>query len=80
VWSHTASTVTPSEYDPDTQLWKTSSGRIVVYTDGSSLGNGQEGAAAGLGVWWAEESSRSVLESWQWTGPRSDPSLSPDQT
>ncbi|RXK40451.1 hypothetical protein M231_02284 [Tremella mesenterica] len=27
-------------------------GRLVVYCDGSSLGNGQEGAAAGLGVFW----------------------------
>lgn len=26
--------------------------RIVVYTDGSSLGNGKHGAAAGLGVFW----------------------------
>lgn len=27
---------------------------MVVYTDGSGLGNGQKGARAGLGVWWGE--------------------------
>lgn len=26
--------------------------KLVVYTDGSGLGNGQRGARAGLGVWW----------------------------
>jgi ribonuclease HI len=25
---------------------------LVVYTDGSGIGNGKKGAKAGLGVWW----------------------------
>lgn len=28
--------------------------RLVVYTDGSSLGNGRSGATAGAGVYWGE--------------------------
>lgn len=28
---------------------------LVVYTDGSGLGNGQKGARAGCGVWWGSE-------------------------
>ena len=27
---------------------------LVVYTDGSGIGNGKKGARAGLGVWWGE--------------------------
>jgi hypothetical protein len=28
---------------------------LVVYTDGSSRGNGKTGARAGLGVWWSDQ-------------------------
>jgi ribonuclease HI len=31
------------------------SGSLVVYTDGSSRGNGQRGATAGSGIWWADK-------------------------
>jgi ribonuclease HI len=34
------------------------SGPIVVYTDGSSLGNGQKGAVAGVGVYFGPNDSR----------------------
>lgn len=27
---------------------------LVVYTDGSGIGNGKKGAKAGLGVWWGD--------------------------
>jgi len=37
------------------------SGPLIIYTDGSSLGNGQEGAVAGLGVWFGPEDPRSVV-------------------
>ena len=60
IHNHTAASVEPSTYDEATGLWKTESGRIVVYTDGSALGNGRQGAVAGLGVWWAKDSPRSV--------------------
>jgi ribonuclease HI len=36
--------------------------RVVVYTDGSSLGNGQDGAQAGVGVFFGENDPRNVSE------------------
>ena len=33
-------------------------GRLVVYTDGACKGNGQQGAVAGVGVWWGHDHSR----------------------
>lgn len=33
-------------------------GQIVVYTDGSSLGNGQQGAVAGVGVYFGADDKR----------------------
>lgn len=33
---------------------------IVVYTDGSSRGNGRNGAVAGYGVYWSDEKYRSL--------------------
>lgn len=33
---------------------------IVVYTDGSSRGNGRNGAVAGYGVYWSDENYRSL--------------------
>ncbi len=38
------------------------SGPIVVYTDGSSLGNGQAGAVAGVGVYFGPRDPRNVSE------------------
>ncbi|KAH7355935.1 ribonuclease H-like domain-containing protein [Pyrenochaeta sp. MPI-SDFR-AT-0127] len=38
------------------------SGPIVVYTDGSSLGNGQAGAVAGVGVYFGPKDPRNVSE------------------
>ncbi|KAJ9095770.1 hypothetical protein QFC20_006565 [Naganishia adeliensis] len=37
------------------------SGSLVVYTDGSSRGNGQRGATAGSGVWWADKGRARTL-------------------
>ncbi|KAF1926626.1 RnaseH-domain-containing protein [Didymella exigua CBS 183.55] len=37
-------------------------GQIVVYTDGSSLGNGQSGAVAGVGVYFGANDKRNVSE------------------
>ncbi|KAJ8115004.1 hypothetical protein OPT61_g3243 [Boeremia exigua] len=37
-------------------------GQIVVYTDGSSLGNGQTGAVAGVGVYFGTNDKRNVSE------------------
>ncbi|KAI5452026.1 hypothetical protein NCC49_001322 [Naganishia albida] len=37
------------------------SGALVVYTDGSSRGNGQRGAAAGSGIWWADKGHARTL-------------------
>ncbi|KAH9992197.1 ribonuclease H-like domain-containing protein [Russula compacta] len=34
----------------------------VVYTDGSCLGNGQSGCAAGIGVWWGPNDTRNLSE------------------
>ena len=36
------------------------SGPITIYTDGSSLGNGQDGAVAGVGVYFGSSDPRSV--------------------
>jgi len=41
----------------DIQLHMDSEGFCVVYTDGSCLSNGREGAKAGVGVWFGENSS-----------------------
>lgn len=57
-WSHTASSVTPSIFDAKDRFWRTKSGRIVVYTDGSALGNGMVGSKAGAGVFWGEGNER----------------------
>ncbi|KAF3002869.1 hypothetical protein E8E13_000044 [Curvularia kusanoi] len=37
-------------------------GQIVVYTDGSSLGNGQSGAVAGVGVYFGRNDKRNISE------------------
>ena len=37
------------------------SGALVVYTDGSSRGNGQRHATAGSGVWWADKGHARTL-------------------
>ncbi|KAJ9095085.1 hypothetical protein QFC20_006735 [Naganishia adeliensis] len=37
------------------------SGSLVVYTDGSSRGNGQRGATAGSGIWWADKGHARTL-------------------
>ncbi|GHJ85339.1 hypothetical protein NliqN6_1741 [Naganishia liquefaciens] len=37
------------------------SGALVVYTDGSSRGNGQHGASAGSGIWWADKGHAKTL-------------------
>jgi ribonuclease HI len=36
-------------------------GALVVYTDGSSRGNGQLGATAGSGIWWADKGHARTL-------------------
>ncbi|KAK5143037.1 hypothetical protein LTR04_002031 [Oleoguttula sp. CCFEE 6159] len=41
---------------------------LRIYTDGSSLGNGQRGAVAGVGVYFGPKDSRNVSEAL--TGPR----------
>ena len=53
---------TPSELSPKLaalaeQGWRFSKktpAALVVYTDGSGIGNGKKGAKAGLGVWWGD--------------------------
>lgn len=53
---------TPSELSPQLaklaeQGWRFSKKTptaLVVYTDGSGIGNGKKGAKAGLGVWWGD--------------------------
>ena len=42
---------------------------IVVYTDGSSRGNGRNGAVAGYGVYWSDEKYRSLDVSKRLEGP-----------
>ncbi|KAL7409378.1 ribonuclease H-like domain-containing protein [Mrakia frigida] len=61
-WSHTASSVTPSTFDAKDRFWKTNTGRIVVYTDGSALGNGKVSSKAGAGVFWGAGNERNVSE------------------
>lgn len=41
---------------------------VRIYTDGSSLGNGQHGAVAGVGVWFGPADARNVSEAL--VGPR----------
>ncbi|KAM0349713.1 hypothetical protein ACHAPU_003542 [Fusarium lateritium] len=38
------------------------SGTLKIYTDGSSLGNGQQGASAGLGVYFGRDDERNLAE------------------
>ncbi|WPH04322.1 hypothetical protein R9X50_00721100 [Acrodontium crateriforme] len=40
----------------------TESGAVKIYTDGSSLGNGQEGAVAGVGVYFGPNDPRNISE------------------
>lgn len=42
---------------------------LVVYTDGSGLGNGQYGAKAGVGVWWGDTGDAGALYVvfWSWS-------------
>jgi ribonuclease HI len=57
--AHAVAEVLPAEYaELARNGWKFSKKQphaLVVYTDGSGLGNGKRGARAGLGVWWGDE-------------------------
>ncbi|KAG7286842.1 hypothetical protein NEMBOFW57_009159 [Staphylotrichum longicolle] len=45
-----------------TKLANTRNGVVVVYTDGSSLGNGRAGATAGVGVYFGASDPRNISE------------------
>lgn len=44
------------------KVTKTPHGLVIVYTDGSSLGNGRVGAAAGVGVYFGDNDPRFVCQ------------------
>lgn len=48
---------------PDFSSASEPSERCVVYTDGSSRGNGKQGAQAGVGVWYGHDDPRNVSRS-----------------
>jgi len=37
---------------------------LIIYTDGSSLGNGKQGASAGIGVWFGNNDVRYISQSY----------------
>eukprot|EP00124_Ichthyophonus_hoferi_P000957 Ihof_evm4s42 gene=Ihof_evmTU4s42 len=61
---------TPYSHSAPIHKPSTSSKCMEVYTDGSCLGNGKEGAAAGYGVWWGH--NHSWNESERLEGPQTN--------
>lgn len=57
-----STTISTGRQSTNTSM-RTNPDPVIIYTDGSSKGNGQPGSVAGVGVWYGENDSRCVVPS-----------------